>query len=166
MTKASEIATPEVNVRLVFTGDVKSRLVRLSKGIATVVETRAVLGTHWWPHVTLFSFAPKGPVPQVEPRLFTVSFTGLGSLGSGRSRLWVTADIRLTPGLAALREQLIADCGSPRLKRKEFRPHVTLANIKKADFEKVVATVRGAFILKATHVPCRLERIVLPFAAR
>lgn len=153
---------PEVNVRLIFTSDVKSRLVRLSKGIATLAESSVVLGTHWPPHVTLFTFVPKKTVPHVEPRLFTVSFTGLGSMGAGRGRLWVTADIRLTPGLAAFREQLIADCGNPRPKHKEFHPHVTLANIRKADFEKVAAGAGGAFILKATHVPCRLGRIVLP----
>lgn len=155
--------SPEtVNVRLLFTSDIRSRLVKLSRSIASLSVSGFVLGMHLPPHVTLFSFALDGSAPHVEPRIFSLTFTGLGSLGAGRGRLWVTAEVRLTPGLAAFREELIAECGSPRLSRKKFHPHVTLANIRKADFGKVTAAVSAASVLQASHVPCKLGRIVLP----
>jgi 2'-5' RNA ligase len=67
--------------------------------------------------------------------------------------------VEKTPGLEQLREELLAACGSPKLSRKEFTPHVTLANVVASDFEKIVTGIGDLSLLKSPVVPCKTGRV-------
>lgn len=153
-------ATETVNIRLLFPGQIKARLKALSESIHRIAPSQYVLGTATPAHVTLLAFDYDGRDIRLEPRIHAVSLAGLATMNDKDGMVFVTAAVRKTPELEKLREEILAACGNPRLPRKTFDPHVTLARIAAADVDKVTAARQDNPAFHLPHIPCKTSGVI------
>jgi len=152
----------KASISLLFSGEIKVKLVKLSQAVNTISPSPFVLSDATPPHITLFSFTSEDNDIRMPAKMYAVSFTGLMQLGDKGGRIWVAIGVNKTPGLEEFRKELIGATGTPKLERGEFIPHVTLANVPAAEFDKISAAIGATPLLKLAHTPCRTGRFIQP----
>jgi RNA 2',3'-cyclic 3'-phosphodiesterase len=139
-------------------------------GAALQARQRGVEGARWRPlealHVTLRFF---GEIRQdlardldsellgVGGRPFDIALEGAGSFGDGDDIHAVWAGVTETPELRRLAEACESAARRAGLKpdRRRYRPHVTLAYLRRADPAQVAAWIQSNNLLKSP--PIRVE---------
>ncbi|MBW8816533.1 MAG: RNA 2',3'-cyclic phosphodiesterase [Caulobacterales bacterium] len=143
-------------------------------GRALQARQSGIEGARWRPlealHVTLRFFGEvredvardlDAALMAVGGRPFEISLAGAGSFADGDDIHAVWAGVAESPELRRLAEacETAARCAGLKAEKRHYRPHVTLAYLRRADLAEVAAWIQANNLLKSP--PITIDRFGL-----